>query len=86
MANKMVIPSKEMARIMDNFEERIIDAICLMASDIKATYEDCYEMELPEYVSEVYYDCDYKWKFEELASEIIKEAYGYTFESDETSF
>lgn len=85
MAKNMVIPSKEMARIMDNFEERIINAIWLMAIDIKGTYEDSY-VDLPEDVSTVYYDYDYKAQVEEMASEIIKEAYGFTFESDGTSF
>ena len=90
MAKNMVIPSKEMARIMDNFEERIINAIWLMAIDIKGTYEDAYvtyeTRSLPEDVSTVYYDYDYKAQVEEMASEIIKEAYGFTFESDGTSF
>lgn len=85
MANNMVIPSKEMARIMDNFEEHIINAIWLMATDIKGTYEDKY-VTLPEDVSTVYYDSDYKAQFEELASEIVKETYGFTFEDDGTSF
>lgn len=85
MAKNMVIPSREMARIMDNFEERIINAIWLMAIDIKGTYEDSY-VDLPEDVSTIYYDYDYKAQVEEMASEIIKETYGFTFESDGTSF
>ena len=55
------------------------------AIDIKGTYEDAY-VDLPEDVSTIYYDYDYKAQFEELASEIIKEAYGFTFESDGTDF
>lgn len=85
MAKNIVLPSKQLAEIMDRFEERITNAIWYTAIDVLGTYKDEY-VDLTDYVSEVYYDCDYKAKFEELASEIIKEAYGFTFESDGTSF
>ncbi len=78
--SRKMIPSKAYAAIHDIFQEEIM----LGCRDIaEAISPDAYGRDS---IEEIYYENCYHEKFEMLAADLIRDAYGFTFEPDGTSF
>lgn len=74
------VSSKEYAAIHDIFQEELIHGCRDIAEAIsKSTCER-------SSIEEAFYEGGYHEKFEMLAADLIRDAYGFTFESDGTGF
>ena len=78
--NNLILSNKDYAAFCDIFSGEVIHGCTEIVRTI--TEKPC----KIDAIDDVYYACEYHQQFEMLAMDLIRQAHGLTFESDETSF